>query len=128
MIRLELIIPIESLNALKGRHWSARSKGKTAWAAELTFRRTHALAPRTPPAHLQLVTIERLMLPSERAFDFENLAGGNAKSLIDCLTSLGFWRDDNPKWLDRHYAQRPATETERQSGIRTIVEIQRALE
>ena len=127
MIRLELVTALVSLNDLKGRHWSARSAGKTAWAAELTYRRAHARAPKTPPAGLQIVTIERVMLPSERPFDEDNLAGGNAKSLIDCLTRLGFWHDDNPQWLDRQYHQRPATEVERRAGTRTIVEIRRAL-
>jgi hypothetical protein len=127
MIRLELVTALVSLNDLKGRHWSARSAGKTAWAAELTYRRAHALAPKTPPAGLQIVTIERLMLPNERPFDEDNLAGGNAKSLIDCLTRLGFWRDDNPQWLDRRYRQRPQTPDEHRAGTRTLVEITKAL-
>ena len=128
MTRFYLTTPLTSLNTLKGRHWSARTRGKTAWTAELTLRRTHALAPHTPPNHRQTLTIERLMHPNEREFDFENLAGGSAKSLVDCLTTLGFWHDDSPRWLDRHYYQRRATPDEITAGHHTLVEITRALQ
>jgi hypothetical protein len=121
---LELTTPIVSLNKLKGRHWGARHNGKTAWQRELTARGARRLAPPTPPDHRQVATITRLLGPGERPFDFENLAGGNAKSLVDALTDLGFWRDDSPAWLDRAYAQRKATPAERAAGISTIVTVE----
>lgn len=123
VITLRLPVPLVSLNQLKGRHWSARSRGKTEWAEALMVARARHLAPPTPPEYRQVVEITRLMGRGEREFDFENLAGGNAKSLIDALTRLGFWRDDSPRWLAREYHQRRATPDEARERVRTIVVI-----
>jgi Holliday junction resolvase RusA-like endonuclease len=114
-------VPLVSLNALKGRHWSSRARGKMQWAEALMVARARALAPPAPPAGRMVVEITRLMGKGEREYDFENLAGGNAKSLVDALTRLGFWRDDNPRYLTRAYAQRRATPDEVRERVRTLV-------
>jgi hypothetical protein len=83
--------------------------------------RARAREPPAPPDGRMVVEIVRLMGRGEREFGFDGLVGGNAKSLIDALTRLGFWRDDNPRYLTRAYAQRRATPAEARERVRTLV-------
>lgn len=126
MTRLELRTPITSLNQLKGRHWSKRHAAKRDWENDLLTAGAELLTSDKTPNTRQRVTITRLLAARQREYDYENLTAGNAKSLVDVLTRLGYWRDDNPKHLCREYAQRRQTPDERAKGIHTIVEIEDA--
>lgn len=123
---LTLPVPLVSLNELKGRHWGVRARGRREWAEALMVARARRLAPASPPEYRQVVEVTRLMRAGERKFDEENLSGGNAKGLIDCLTRLGFWRDDSPTWLAREYHQHRATPEDVRHGAHTVVLIRPA--
>ena len=124
MTRLELSTPITSLNQLKGRHWSKRHAAKRQWAEDLLQAGARCIPPRERPRVKQRVVITRLMAPRQREYDFENLTAGNAKALVDTLTAMNYWMDDNPRYLDREYLQRKQTPYERENGIHTIVVIE----
>jgi hypothetical protein len=126
-IEIRLCTPLVSLNELRGRHWGQRARLKTAIVSELTVRRLARLAPKHPPNDLQIVHVERLLNGQAKLMDEQNLAGGTAKELIDSLTTLGFWRDDSPRFVDIRYHQRQTTAQEKADGIHTVVTIQRAL-
>jgi hypothetical protein len=127
LVEIRLCTPLVSLNELKGRHWGQRAKLKAALVSELTVRRVDRLAPRHPPAELQIVHVERLLNGRAKVMDTGNIAGGSAKELVDSLTTLGFWRDDSPRFVDVRYHQRQPTAQEKADGIHTVVTIQRAL-
>lgn len=73
------------------------------------------LSPTTPPtAHVKA----KIVSYRTRMLDYGNLVGG-AKPLPDVLKSLGYIKDDAPKWFTCVYEQHmcPA------SCVRTVIEI-----
>ena len=119
--RFELYEPLTSLNQTKGRHWTHRHRHKRHMTTALL---AAGARENILPNHRQLVTITRLKRPRQRDYDHDNLVAGNAKALIDALTDLGYWRDDNPYYLRREYHQRAATPDEIARGIHAIIEIE----
>jgi Holliday junction resolvase RusA-like endonuclease len=58
-----------------------------------------------PPEQKQFVTITRFYGDGQRPFDDDNLAGGDAKELLDVMTEIGFWQDDSPTYIKTDYKQ-----------------------
>jgi hypothetical protein len=106
---LEFTTPfkLESLNAFTGMHWRLKNSHKKAWLQEIRMAMAKAGIKRPAPleAGTAKLRIVRVLGPHERLWDEENLSGGSAKQLVDALVTLGFLRDDAPKWLRREYAQ-----------------------
>ena len=116
-IHLQLLTELVSLNNVK--QWRARQRATLALKAEVFGR--YPFATFQPPTGRQRVTITRVLGPRQRAWDVDNLAGGTAKGLIDALTELGMWRDDNPAHLEREYEQ---DDTRREQRFRVEVLIE----
>ncbi len=90
--------PVPSLNKTQYAHWRAYTKERDTWMALLRAQ----LMPRqrAPDFPVQMV------LTSWRGvlLDFGNYVGG-AKPIPDCLTRLGYLKDDKPAWFHCEYRQ-----------------------
>ena len=115
-----LILPIQLL--------SKNSRDKLTWrqrhALRLSY--TNIVGLKYPrkhetPDYRQRVTVTRLMVSRERAFDPQNLGAGSSIELLDSFKLLGWFRDDTETWLEPHFEQKKSA-TERGPKVRVEIE------
>jgi len=101
---LTLVLPIQlrSKNDRDKMHYRQRSALKKSYQDIVTLKHQR----RTPtPTVKQRAVVTRIKGPRERDWDEQNIGAGTAIELIDALTAAGYWRDDNPAWLETRFAQ-----------------------
>ena len=114
------ILPVELTNRNdgQGHHWSRTQRDKIALRI--------ALAPfkREPFPFRVDVTLTRILGKGQRLFDPDSIGRGNAKQIIDTLTDLGWWLDDNARHI-RHFDYRQ-DDTQRVNGPAVLIEVTEA--
>jgi hypothetical protein len=102
---------VPSQNNSTKQHWSVYHKEKSAWKMLLSAALPRRSAPPALPVKMRLTSYRN------RLVDFANLVGG-AKPIPDILKTLGYLRDDSPKWFDCEYKQFQVPRVEE----RTVIE------
>ena len=94
-----IVIPrrLPSQNRSQYRHWSHYRRERDAWFVLLRAQ----LPPRRPVAHPVALALRSFR---SRLVDYANLVGG-AKMVPDCLITLGYLKDDSPRWFRCDYRQ-----------------------
>lgn len=94
---LDVILPLDLTNNNKGQghKWYSSAKERVKME-QLLIKEGHKRKPFSFPVKLRMT---RILGPKQRLWDAPNFWRGNSKQLIDAMVAMGWFKDDNTKWI-----------------------------
>lgn len=116
------ILKIKLTNSNTGRGFSWHDKARDRNDIEAVLRCDGHV--RQPFPCQTIIHLTRILGPREQLWDSDSGLRGNSKELIDALVAIGWFHDDNYKWVEETRFFQDATQ--RKTGPCVLIEIYRA--